>query len=246
MKGSIHELWRLKENTRGVPVPEQDNDMIIECARLLEQLYPDKVILLCREHHSLFKYAGGNSVDLWGYAKEAIESFTAENLIAMIHPEDVNSVRWGLLKLKELSEGMNSDFKTVFTYRMKTLGGHYITVQDEKVRVQTSKGTYAYFNIYSKLKDQKSPVKLEVYKKVSGQRMVRVSEFVFVDKLEPFSARELEVIKLLERGLDNMAIAQALSLSIYTVKNHKQKMFRKANVKNSLELIRFARGLNVI
>lgn len=230
----------------GTNIPEQEFNLIMECAHLLEQLYPDKLILLCKKHHEIFQYAGGNSVDLWGHPKEMLESLSLEKFIGMIHPEDLDKVMWGLSKIQE-SVGENpADSKAVFTYRARTHSGDYLMVHDEKICVKTSKGTNAYFNIYSRAADQKSPVKIEVFKRVSGNRMIRVNEFVFTNNVSPFSTRELDVIKLLDRGFDNSAIADTLSLSIYTIKNHKQKMFRKANAKNSLELTRFARSMNLL
>lgn len=227
-------------------VSEPEHNLILECAHLLEQLYPDKVILLCKKHHEIFQYAGGNSVDLWGHPKEVLESLSMEKFIGLIHPDDLDNVMWGLAKLQDFMDGHPTDTKSVFTYRARTHAGDYIVVHDEKVSVRTSNGTYAYFNIYSRASDQKSPVKLEIFKRISGIRMIRVNEFVFTDNVSPFSTRELDVIKLLDRGFDNSAIADTLSLSIYTIKNHKQRMFRKANAKNSLELTRFARSMKLI
>jgi DNA-binding CsgD family transcriptional regulator len=239
-------IWMVNRVKNDTLQSEQDEDLIVECVRLLEQLYPEKVILLCQKHHTIFKCAGGNSVDLWGYTKDMLESFSLEKLIAIVHPEDIDNVMWGLSKLQEFSEDAQEDMKSVFTYRVRTLSGQYIRVCDEKVCVRTSRGTYAYFNIYSRSSDQTIPVRLEIYKRIAGKRMLKVNEFVFGDRASTFSSRELQIIRLLDKGLDNQALAETLSLSIYTVKNHKQKIFKKANVKNSLELIRYARVMNLI
>jgi DNA-binding CsgD family transcriptional regulator len=226
--------------------PGVEDNLILECAHMLEQLYPDKVIMLCQKHHTVFKYAGGNSTDLWGYSKEALESFSIDDLLGIIHIDDVSHVKWGLSKLHECSKDSPAETKAIFTYRARTVEGEYITIHDEKVCVRTSAGSFAYFNIYSKSKDQKGPVKFEIYKRIAGNRMIKIYEFVSTNDSIPFSNRELEIIKLLDKGLDNMGIAQVLSLSVFTVKNHKQNMFKKANVKNSLELTRFARSINVL
>lgn len=56
----------------------------------------------------------------------------------------------------------------------------------------------------------------------------------------PLSARELDVLGLLRRGLTSRDISALLSISIETVKSHRKNMLRKANVRNMTELIAFA------
>jgi DNA-binding NarL/FixJ family response regulator len=46
---------------------------------------------------------------------------------------------------------------------------------------------------------------------------------------------------LIMKGFSNQEIADQLSVSVYTVKNHKQMLFRKANVKSSIELANYVR-----
>jgi DNA-binding CsgD family transcriptional regulator len=53
----------------------------------------------------------------------------------------------------------------------------------------------------------------------------------------PLSKRELEVLRLLSKGLSSKEIALELSLSIHTVKNHRKNMLRKAEVSGSTGLL---------
>jgi DNA-binding CsgD family transcriptional regulator len=52
------------------------------------------------------------------------------------------------------------------------------------------------------------------------------------------SSREKSVLDLLVSGLENADIAEQLFISPHTVKNHVSNIYRKAGVKNRLELIR--------
>jgi DNA-binding NarL/FixJ family response regulator len=55
--------------------------------------------------------------------------------------------------------------------------------------------------------------------------------------------RELEVLKLLARGLDNREIAEALYLSQHTVKNHVSSILLKLQVENRIQAaVRAVRG----
>ena len=54
------------------------------------------------------------------------------------------------------------------------------------------------------------------------------------------SARELEIITLVARGLENKEIAQLLDIREQTVKNHLGRVMRKVGVRNRQELVLFA------
>lgn len=55
------------------------------------------------------------------------------------------------------------------------------------------------------------------------------------------TSRELEVLRLIAAGRGNREIAQALSLSFHTVKNHVQNIFKKLDVTRRMEAVERAR-----
>jgi DNA-binding NarL/FixJ family response regulator len=60
---------------------------------------------------------------------------------------------------------------------------------------------------------------------------------------EPLTPRELEVLELLTRGLDNSEIGRALYLSQHTVKNHVSTILMKLQVENRIQAaVRAVRG----
>ena len=60
---------------------------------------------------------------------------------------------------------------------------------------------------------------------------------------KPLTPRELEVLSLLTRGLDNSEIAHALYLSQHTVKNHVSTILNKLQVENRIQAaVRAVRG----
>lgn len=56
------------------------------------------------------------------------------------------------------------------------------------------------------------------------------------DKL---SKREVQVLRLVSKGVSSQLIAEELFLSRHTVYNHRKNMLRKTGLKNSAELIRY-------
>lgn len=53
------------------------------------------------------------------------------------------------------------------------------------------------------------------------------------------SARELEIIQLIKKGITSKEIASALFLSELTIETHRKNIFRKLNVKSSSALLSF-------
>jgi DNA-binding NarL/FixJ family response regulator len=54
------------------------------------------------------------------------------------------------------------------------------------------------------------------------------------------SPREIEIVKLISRGLSNQAIADSLFLSVHTVGTHRKNILRKLGLNKSCELIMYA------
>jgi LuxR family maltose regulon positive regulatory protein len=61
------------------------------------------------------------------------------------------------------------------------------------------------------------------------------------EMIEPLSARELEVLRLITQGLSNREISQRLFLAISTVKGHNLKIFGKLQAQSRTEAVALAR-----
>jgi LuxR family maltose regulon positive regulatory protein len=70
-------------------------------------------------------------------------------------------------------------------------------------------------------------------------KLTRASEHQ--DLIEPLSSREIEVLDLIALGYTNQEIAEALVLSLYTVKSHARNIYGKLGVKNRTEAVARAR-----
>jgi len=64
--------------------------------------------------------------------------------------------------------------------------------------------------------------------------------------IEPLSARELEIVKLIAYGLTNQQIGVQLSLSVNTVKMYTSQLYTKLGVKRRTEAVARARELNLL
>jgi two-component system nitrate/nitrite response regulator NarL len=80
---------------------------------------------------------------------------------------------------------------------------------------------------------------------IAGTLFQRVAALARERKLEPIeeklTARELDVLRLIEEGLANKEIATALSIELPTVKNHVHRILEKLNVHRRTEAAARAR-----
>lgn len=60
------------------------------------------------------------------------------------------------------------------------------------------------------------------------------------------SAREVEVLSMISRGLSSKEIASAMGISVHTVSRHRQNIIESMNVKNSAEACKMASLLGLI
>jgi LuxR family transcriptional regulator, maltose regulon positive regulatory protein len=75
---------------------------------------------------------------------------------------------------------------------------------------------------------------------------VRRGGVVVTGLVEPLSARELEVLRLLAAGAPNRAIAKQLVVTLDTVKRHVSNLFSKLEVANRTQAVARARQLGLL
>lgn len=99
------------------------------------------------------------------------------------------------------------------------------------------------------LKDMGREMLMEAVRSVNaGMRWVSPTvQDQFTDRVlrQPLTAREMEVLRLLARGLTNREIANVYSISASTVKNHVNSLLSKLEVADRTEAVSFclARGI---
>jgi DNA-binding CsgD family transcriptional regulator len=85
-------------------------------------------------------------------------------------------------------------------------------------------------------------VKLNVHQCIRGT-FKKVQTYIPRQRSSTLTPRQKDIANLIGKGFTNMEIARKLSVSINTVKNHKRLLFKKAKVKNSMELVSITRAL---
>ncbi len=61
-----------------------------------------------------------------------------------------------------------------------------------------------------------------------------------LSKSGELSQREVQIVQLLCKGLLTKEVAEQLNISIRTVETHKNHIYRKLGISNTVELLRYA------
>jgi two-component system response regulator NreC len=67
-----------------------------------------------------------------------------------------------------------------------------------------------------------------------------------VTSVEPLTARELEVLRLLARGFTNRQISEKLSLSVRTVESHRANITGKLGIRSRVDLVNYVQAHHLL
>lgn len=177
-------------------------------------------------------------------------------IIDLIHPEDINFVleaeRACYNRIKELTPINLLELKTSYCFRMKVRSGTYEMFHHQALhtRVSAEGVILQSVNIHTNIEHICSTNRFTALITGIGTRedfiQLEIKEKEIKEVQLPITKRELEIVRLIAKGLGTKAIATELSISPYTVDTHRKNLLSKANCKTSSELIRKAYEVGII
>lgn len=207
---------------------------------MTEQLLPDQVILLCNHSYLNLRYVSANAREILGYSSREFQALSLQEFFHAIHPEDVQAFQQCVNYINKLGEFDPAGYRFVFYYRFLHKSGQYFQLRDEKLAIKTKAGDNIYLSLMKNESSGKGylKVRVDLYKIQEGGGYVKNSTFQPspVTGLE-LTPRQQDIVNLIGKGYSDREIADHLQVSISTIKNHKQVLFRKVSVKSSLELL---------
>lgn len=202
----------------------------------------------CSTHK--FIYVSELGLDLFGLKKEDLLNEGHEPAFSLMYPDDISLLMLTRKKvyaiLQSLSPAEISSCKLVHEFRLRNLSGEYmrITEQEQVIRLDDRNNiwlTLSILNIDAGNKDD--AVRSHIYNLHTGKE-------IFIDLSDildnSLTARELEVLKLVRKGLLAKEISENLKISIHTVNVHRQNIFNKLQVDNAIEAINKAQMLGLL
>lgn len=178
-----------------------------------------------------------------GYKKEEMD---IDKILSVIHPDDLPVFVDFESKVVDFKKNLPVDklmkYKTRYQYRMKRADGKYLNILQQSISVQVDENGGVRTNLIMHTDITDLGVSNEMKLSFIGldgepsfvnfytPKMMRISE-------NPFSRREMEILKCIVAGNTSETIANILSRSIHTVHVHRKNILKKANCKTVNELI---------
>jgi DNA-binding CsgD family transcriptional regulator len=221
---------------------EMDNDVIHSQLQFAEMIYPDGGLMICPLSHAKFKYIGINCERIFGQSHDTLMRMGLADFFELVHPDDLPPVQQCLNFIKGLEPYEPATHRFTMRYRIRKSNGEYTCVQDEKIAIKTSNNTYLYLMLFTNTSEEEKyyHVTLEIFKQVKGKY---IKSYTYNPKQteKSITPRQNDIARLILKGFSNQEIADYLSVSVFTVKNHKKLLFRKVNAKNSMDFANYVR-----
>lgn len=211
-------------------------------AKLLQ--FVDKIVFIVNHETFTIDYVSGSIESLLGKSPALFKGKAIDSLSTLVHPQDLQLIQNGFFQTHQqnLSSGSTADIlrkKLEYTCRIRHEDGHYLQVLHQSGPIAANEE-----KIFSSV-----CVWSEIGSLNNNNRQARTRRFTLQTPApdirqkatgEYFSPAEMQILKLTALGFSEKQIAAKLSRSIYTVKTHRKKMFRKAHVANASQLVHFA------
>ncbi len=187
-----------------------------------------------------FLFTSKGIIPIFGIAPEDINP---GHYTQLIHPDDeerLGQARSRVFKMeKQLFLAQNGSLLTSYNLKLRNLSGEYMMLLSQGYLFYTPIPYKAVFLIQVVTKIDWYKFKKNSFHNYSGNDM---SLFRFPDEKllqigPPFSDREFEIIKLIEKGFSSDQIAEKLFISSNTVNTHRGNILKKTEKEHISELI---------
>lgn len=239
---ALHEVWDQSTDiitTRDVMTNPQQLDQIMASIFTAGPSYHYIVDF----HDRQIKCMTSSIKEVLGFDPSTV---TFNDILSVIHPEDMSYVAKAEDRvLRHLYEKIGRDkvmdYKMSYCFRMKVSDGSYHLFQHQAIILSTDEtGGFAQsLNIHTDInhlckQNSFQPALMSV------KGTPDFIQFNMKDELKAdhqFTARELEIVRMLAKGMSSDRIADALNISPFTVKIHRKNILKKSSAKNTTELI---------
>lgn len=188
-----------------------------------------------------------------GHANEkmTIDSSFEDEIFSKIHPDDVNERHILELRFYQFMASIpiedRENYHTESILRFLTDDGEQLVLHKTFPLACMKNGSiWLSMCIYSPAVGEKPRKGIggRIVNNVTGER-VNTDVYEKMDK-QILSARELDILSLLAKGLASKEIADRLNISVYTVYRHRQNIITKLRVRNTAEAVQIGMEMRLI
>lgn len=248
---SREEMWAkqcLSSTDIDYSVWERDKSLLHQLSKLSRNCTFVVDAYKCR-----YAYASSNFVDLLGYDDHKIATLERQGdyLESRIHPDDRTQLETLQIKLSQfiysLPPEQRNDYSNIYSFRILNAKQQYVRVTSRHQVLEQDCNGKAWLVIGNMdiSPDQKKSESVDctVLNLKSGEMFSPSSSLVSPVNL---TNRELEILRLIQKGMLSKEIADKLCISIHTVNIHRQNLLRKLGVQNSFEAIRLGQECGLL
>jgi DNA-binding CsgD family transcriptional regulator len=183
-------------------------------------------------------------VDIHGLDPKTV---TFNDILNTIHPDDMDFVAKAEAAnldflYNTLGKEKICDYKSSFSFRSKMKNGEYVMLNHQALVLTVDKhgGFGKSLNIHTRIdhitKTNTNQISLIGLKGLPSFMNINVN--YLPSSTIQFSKREISILKYISEGYNSQEIAEALFISILTVKKHRNNILQKSNCKNTTQLIK--------
>lgn len=194
-------------------------------------------------------YISKSFQQMLGYKSGTYEEQGLDFILSITHPDDREGLRLILHQeldfLWSLTNDQCAQYFCSYDYRLQTADGQYIRVlQRNNILQSDDQGLMQYMlciiTDISHLKgDQNMIMHIKIGADIKSTYFYSLSDPKLIEAHFP-SQRELQILKLLRKEYSSKRISDILFISVHTVETHRRNMLKKANVKDTSNLVCFA------
>lgn len=234
---------------KNIGLKEEEVSSYVAHARQIERLIPQGNSFYAVVNLTTYTYdfLGEGQQLLTGHDNEVVKGKGPQFQMENIHPEDGQILlEEGYQKLRPLLQKHgNKSLKLVLqsNYRFKHAQGYYMHLYEQIWPLKaSSKGELLMALLHIHELPMLTPFRIKVTAGIFGNQgsFEELFSNTFPKNKQILSAREMEVLSHVTKGLSSTDIAKELNLSYHTVRAHRRNILEKLKLKNTQELITYA------
>jgi len=195
------------------------------------------------------EYLSGDWIGITEYSESEIKKRGAEFLMNFV-VEDAQAFNMEVVKLsiRYLQQRPVSERNKIFLvyfYQAQTKSGRRITIQHQSVPIlfDDKMIPYIFTNIFTDVTHlglTNIPQSTLINRSNGEVFHIQPDNIDLVSQHDLFSNREKQLIQLLIKGYTSKRIANELGISYETARTHRRNILKKANLKNTTQLVGYA------
>lgn len=220
-------------------------------AKLYAKLENTISVLSDMEARKSFIYTGGLAQQL-GFepSQTEINSIWEDELLGRVHPEDLQKkyrLEFNFFKLiKSIALNERLNYSLITKLRIRNSENKYQLIRHRLLYLSSTEqgNVWLALCLYNMVYDHPGfDVPEGIIINTSTGEIIDSEQGRFEDIL---SAREGQILQLINLGQRSKEIADKLSLSVHTVNRHRQNIFQKLNVSNAMEACRVGKATGLL